>query len=222
MRIAPENDLETAVGHVFVAAPRLLNIAAHTAISFGLWDGANRALSDVTNIDDDIRQCAAGYRGDSASMTVMRLAQLLDRDPVSFQSVYRCLQRSEVVESLIRHRSSETLLAEVMADRLDENIRHSVARFLDTYRAIDWAGLHGRLKDFRNRGLAHLTPDGIKQRITFSELRKLVHSVVILRECLMPFAPDAAPFHEDEIEDWSKRAAAMWNASFRTKYRRCE
>jgi hypothetical protein len=55
-------------------------------------------------------------------MIVMRLALLLDRDPVtvSFQSVYRCLHHPEVVEELIRLMREDPFQSE----RIEEDIRH--------------------------------------------------------------------------------------------------
>jgi hypothetical protein len=83
---------EAAADYVQTEAPRLIKVAGVTAISFGLWDGANRALS-LANQEDvhaDAWQTALGYRGDTISLTVVRLALLLDRDPtvVSFQRIY--------------------------------------------------------------------------------------------------------------------------------------
>jgi hypothetical protein len=52
----PGEGIAEAVEYVILAAPRILNVAAMTAISFGLWDGANRVLSDAKNVDDDIRR----------------------------------------------------------------------------------------------------------------------------------------------------------------------
>jgi hypothetical protein len=144
---------------------------------------------------------------------IRRLALLLDADPrvVSFQSVYKCFQRTEVVNALTRRLCVESLFPA----RTQRNIRHSVSRFLDTYRAIDWDDLHGRLMHFRNRGVAHLDPKEIESRITSDELRSLVHSVTILGECLEPFASNVVPVRQDEIEDWGDRAAAAWHAATR-------
>jgi hypothetical protein len=76
------------------------------------------------------------------SMIVMRLALLLDRDPVtvSFQSVYRCLHHPEVVEELIRLMREDPFQSE----RIEEDIRHYTDEFIRTYQTIDWE-LHGRL-----------------------------------------------------------------------------
>jgi hypothetical protein len=99
--------------------------------------------------------------------------------------------RTEVVDALVRRGCSKSVLTEALSDRVEGNIRESVQRFLTTYRAIDWH--HGRLQHFRNRGLAHLTPEEIEGRVTFAEIRSLVHSVATLGECLVPFYPGGVP-----------------------------
>jgi hypothetical protein len=212
MNTAPVADAENAAVHVLQAAPRLIKVTAATAISFGLWEGAYRVLVPAPTAVQDAHEIATGYCGVCALMTVARLALLLDANPkvISFQSVYRCLQRTKVVNALMRRLCVESLLP----DRTQTNIRHSVSRFLETYRTIDWDDLHGRLKHFRNRGVAHLDPREMESRITSDELRSLVHSVTILGECLEPFAPNVVPVRQDEIEDWGDRAAAAWRNAF--------
>jgi hypothetical protein len=144
-------------------------------------------------------------------MTVIRVALLLDANPkvVSFQSVHRCLQRKKVVNVLMRRLCADS----IFPARTQGNIRYSVSRFLDTYNAIDWKDLHGRLMHFRNRAAAHLDPRGIQRQITGDELRILVNSVTVLGECLAVFAPNDVLVRQDEIEDWGNRAAAVWHAA---------
>jgi hypothetical protein len=139
-------------------------------------------LLDLKNADKNTREIASGYRGDAISMTAVRLALLLDADPkvVSFQNVYRRLERPEVVDALVRRARGKSPWAEALEDRVEENIRASVESFLSIYRAIDWHDLHGRLQHFRNHGLAHLPPQQIKRRVTFAEIRSLVRSVAAL------------------------------------------
>jgi hypothetical protein len=211
MNTTPVPDANNAAVHVLQAAPRLIKVTAATAISFGLWEGAYRVLVPAPAAVQDAHEIANGYCGVCALMTVVRLALLLDASPkvISFQSVYRHLQRTEVVKALVRRLCGESL----MPNRTQANIRHSVSRFLDTYRSIDWNDLHGRLKHFRNRGVAHLDPGEIESRITTDELRSLVHSVTTLGECLEPFASNVVPVRQDEIGDWSDRAAAAWRAA---------
>ena len=82
--------------------------------------------------------------------------------------------------------------------------------------AIDWHDLHGRLQHFRNRGLVHLTPEQIEKRVSYAEIRSLVHSVTVLAECLLPFDPNGVAVRLDEIDDWSNHAKLVWEAAFRT------
>jgi hypothetical protein len=213
MNAVPQAETDKAAIQVLEAAPRLITVTAATAISFGLWEGAHRALLSAPTAAQDLHEIMNGYGGVCALMTVMRLALLLDATPrvISFQNVYKRLQRTEVVNALTRRLCVESL----WPARTQGNIRHSVSHFIETYKAIDWKDLHGRLNHFRNRGVAHLDPKGIQMGITGDELRSLVNSVTILGECLEPFAPNVVPVRQDEIEDWGDRAAAIWQAASR-------
>ena len=147
----------------------------------------------------------------------MRLALLLDRDPtvVSFQHIYRCLKRPDVVDLLVYRACHASELAEALDGRIADEVRASTRRFLETYIAIDWHDLHGRLQHFRNRGLVHLTPEQIEKRVSYAEIKNLVHSVTVLAECLMPFGPNDVPVRLDEIDDWSDHAKLVWDAAFK-------
>ena len=190
-------------------APRLMKVAGATAISFALWDGVNRALLESDN-NTDRREIAAGYRGDCAFTAVSRLFLLLDRNPklVSFQTLYSKLQ-SEAVVTLLLKRLDED---EFSTCRNAELTNDAIRRFLQTYRSIDWQDLHGRLVHFRNRGVAHLTPQKIEKRVTYAELKSLSVAVAIMGECMEPFTKDGVPLQEDEIKEWSNRAFALWRA----------
>jgi hypothetical protein len=209
---------EIAADYVERAAPRLVKVAAVTAISFALYDGANGALLELKNADQNTREIASGYGVNAISMTAVRLTLLLDADPkvVSFQTVYRRLERPDVVDTLVRRARDKSPWAEALEDRVEEDIRASVASFLRIYRAIDWHDLHGRLQHFRNHGLAHLTPQQIQRRVTYAEITSLVRSVAALSECLTSFDPDGVPLRADEIADWSDRAKSVWKAAFGT------
>ena len=108
-----------------------------------------------------------------------RLSLLLDRDPklVSFQTLYTKLQ-SETVVTLLLKRLDDN---EFSISRTAELAKDSVQCFLQTYRSIDWRGLHGRLVHFRNRGVAHLTPQKIEKRVSYAELKTLSLAVAIRR-----------------------------------------
>jgi hypothetical protein len=158
--------LNSNVEFIQTSAPRLMKVAGATAISFALWDGVNRALLE-TDTDTDRREIASGYRGDCAFTAVSRLSLLLDRDPklVSFQTLYAKL-RSETAVTLLLKRLDED---EFSTSRTAELAGDAVQLFLRTYRSIDWQDLHGRLVHFRNRGVAHLTPQKIEKREPLSK-----------------------------------------------------
>jgi len=201
--------LNPDVEYVLKNAPRLMTVAAVTAISFALWDGANRALLESEN-NTDRREIAAGYRGDCAFNLVTRLSLLLDRNSrqVSFQTLYHKLQSETVVASLLKKLDE----GEFSTSRTAELANDAVQRFLQTYRSLDWQDLHGRLIHFRNRGVAHLTPHKIEKRVTYAELKTLSLAVAIMGECMEPFAKDGVPLREDEIKEWSDRAFGIWKA----------
>jgi hypothetical protein len=217
---AMTSEAKAAADYVLTEAPRLIRVAGATAISFALYDGANRALrvANQEDVHDDAWQTALGYRGDTISLTVVRLALLLDRDPtvVSFQHIHNCLKRPDVVDLLVYRACHASPLAEVLDDRISDDIRASTRKFLETYKAIDWHDLHGRLQHFRNRGLVHLTPEQIEKRVSYAAIRSLVQSVTVLAECLMPFDPNHVAVRLDEIDDWSNHAKSVWEAAFRT------
>jgi hypothetical protein len=200
-----EPDLEFILTH----APRLMKVAGATAISFALWDGVNRALLESDN-NTDRREIASGYRGDCAFTAVSRLFLLLDRDPklISFQTLYIKLQ-SEAVVTLLLKRLDED---DFSTSRTAELANDAVQLFLRTYRSIDWQDLHGRLVHFRNRGVAHLTPQKIEKRVTYAELKTLSFAVATMGECMEPFAKNEIPLRADEIKEWSDRAFAIWKA----------
>jgi hypothetical protein len=57
-----------------------------------------------------------------------------------------------VVDLLVHRACHASPLAEALDDQIADDVRASVKRFLETYTAIDWHDLHGRLQHFRNRG----------------------------------------------------------------------
>jgi len=201
--------LKSDVEFILKNAPRLMTVASVTAISFALWHGVNRALLE-NKTNTDRREIAAGYRGDCAFTAVTRLSLLLDgnRNQISFQTLYARLQSDEVVTLLLATLNENSFWTASDAGQVQD----SVQRFLQAYRALDWQDLHGRLVHFRNRGVAHLTPHKIEKRVTYAEIESLTRAVVIMGECMEPFAKDAVPLREDEIKDWSDRAFAVWKA----------
>jgi hypothetical protein len=209
--------LDAAADYVQTEAPRLVKVAGATAISFALFDGVDRALglANQQDVHGDAYQTALGYRGDTVSLTVVRLAMLLDRNPrvVSFQHIYSHLKRPDAVNLLVDRACHASPLAAALDDRIADDVRASTKRFLEAYEAIDWHNLHGRLQHFRNRGLVHLTPEQISERVSYAEIRSLVRSVTVLAECLTVFDPDGVSVRLDEIDEWSNRAKEIWDAA---------
>jgi hypothetical protein len=62
-------------------------------------------------------------------LTVVRLALLLDRDPtvVSFQHIYNCLKRPDVVDLLVYRTCHASELAEALDDRIADDVRTSTS-----------------------------------------------------------------------------------------------
>jgi hypothetical protein len=151
-------------------AERLVKVSAVCVISFGLADGLNEAINARRDERSDWKQAAAGFQGDNLMMAALRTALLLDRDEtkVSFQAVHRRLRDAGVRSVLLKvltERHGEDLFSPSRPDLIDE--------FFETYSEINWP-VYGRLKHFRNFGIAHLTPAKMSQSVTFGELRTLV------------------------------------------------
>jgi hypothetical protein len=209
--------IENAVELVREMAPRLAKVANLTVISCSFLEGAKRVMVKAQEIQEDAREVVDGYYNDVASITVVRLKLLLDsgRDAVSFQSVYKCLQRPEVVDALVARMGDDPLQPE----HIEDDIRHRINEFLRIYRGIDWR-LHGRLTHLRNQGLAHLSRGRARKTIKHDELCSLVRLVKDLGDCLEPFAPHVVSIREDEIADRINRAAEMWCAALSFRERR--
>lgn len=191
-------------------APRLIKVIGTTAISHSLWDGANRALLKHRE-QTYHHQIAVGYCGDCSLIVVSRLALLLDSDTkmVSLQSIYFRLKSDATVRRLIECLKDDSLMPEKTA----EDAEYSIRRFLKVYRSLDWKDLHGRLVHFRNRGVAHLTPEKIGKRVTYRELRSLVIACIKMGECLTAFCKNEVCFREDELKEWSDQAFLVWDTA---------
>jgi hypothetical protein len=199
------------VRYIVDNAPRLIKVIAATAISHALWDGANRALLKYPE-QAYHHPIAVGYTGDCSLIVVSRLVLLLDTaDPktVSLQSIYSRLKSDATVRLLIEHLKDNSLMPETTA----ENAEHSIRRFLKVYRSLDWKDLHGRLVHFRNRGVAHLTPEKIGKRVTHRELRSLVVASIKMGECLAALCKNEVYFREDELKEWSDQAFSVWDTA---------
>jgi len=216
--ISPTNlSADDMARRVRSAAPRMANVTNATVISFSLLEGAWTALNEAdSSLGNDFREIADHYYVECGSMTVVRLVLLLDGDDGvdSFQTVYRCLSRPEVVDALVRQVGEDHWEPSIAEERL----RHSVTEFLRIYGTISWE-LHGRLVHFRNLGIAHLGGQ-LRKRVTHTELRELVHLVRGLAACLEPLTESVvAAARDDEILNRTEKADRMWRATLGRKQR---
>jgi hypothetical protein len=76
-----------------------------------------------------------------------------------------------------------------------------IAAFLEAYSEIDWK-VHGRLKHFRNLGIAHLTVEKMSKSITFDELREFVSIISRLTVIIQELCHTPTSFRESMLEDY--------------------
>jgi hypothetical protein len=202
------------VDFVLAAAPRLAKLSGMVTVSFGLAEGANRALKTAAQNDptprertDDWQQAVLGYQDGALMMAVIRVALLLDSDPrcVSYQTVYHRLKRQEVQDAVIaRVFGTEESIEEI----LGQGPKTLITNFLSHYASIDWS-IHGRLKHFRNLGVAHLSTQPLAQRITFDELKFMAGIVSKLGDELVALCRTEFASIEPMLEDWSDRGFSI-------------
>jgi hypothetical protein len=202
------------VGFILAAAPRLAKLSAMVTVSFGLGEGANRALKHAAQNDqtarergDDWQQAVLGYQDGTLMMAVVRVALLLDSDPkcVSFQTVYHRLKRKEVQDALIERVFGEDESIEELLGRGPQSI---IADFLSHYASIDWS-IHGRLTHFRNLGIAHLSTEPLGKSITFDELKFMANIVSKLGDELVALCRTSFVSIEPMLSDWSDRGFSI-------------
>jgi hypothetical protein len=196
------------------AAPRLAKLAAMVTVSFGLGDGANRALKHVAQNDsapreqdDDCKQAVLGYQDGAIMMAVVRVALLLDSDPqcVSFQTVYHRLKRQEVQDVLIQRVFGED---ESIEELLGTDPKSIIANFLSHYASIDWS-VHGRLTHFRNLGVAHLSTEPLSKSIKYDELKLMANIISNLGDELVALCRTSFAPIEPMLSEWSDRGFSL-------------
>jgi hypothetical protein len=202
------------VDFILAAAPRLAKLSAMVTVSFGLGEGANRALKHAAQgdrtpreRDDDWQQAVLGYQDGTLMMAVVRVALLLDSDPrcVSFQTVYHRLKREEVQDALTKRVfGTEESIEEIFG----RSPKATIASFLSHYASIDWS-IHGRLTHFRNLGIAHLSTEPLGKSITFDELKFMATIVSKLGDELVALCRTSFASIEPMLSDWSDRGFSI-------------
>ena len=152
---------------------KLAEFTRQAAQALGAYEGGNAAVRESNALQLPVETIIMLYATESALMAALRLYALFDSDVnmVSYQRVYRHLQREDVREELLGRSRSNYL-------NPDET-RSLIASFENTYASLDWKA-HGRLMRLRNIGLAHLTETELKDSISFGALRALGHSACLL------------------------------------------
>ncbi|RAI37532.1 hypothetical protein CH338_15755 [Rhodoplanes elegans] len=207
--------VEEAISWLERAFPRLNSLAFRTAVSFGLWAGANQFMKEKMGDDRAEWDIVAGYRSDVVLMAVIRIYALLDSDfsKVSYQGVNRLLKRDEVVEALVKKSIARPDV--LFPERTEAEARSAIVGFRAEYAKIDWK-VHGRLVHFRNLGVAHLTYEEFSTRLTYNELETLVGAIVRIAERLSVFlGPDVPAAKREDVENYAETAADVWRTAKR-------
>jgi hypothetical protein len=199
-------------GFILTNADRLITVASRCVFSFGSGDGLNDLLLTADDPHGDWRQPVAVLHRDALMMAALRVSILLDRDGqmVSFQAIHRLLKDPSVVASLLqmledRHGSD---------DDLPPSRTELIEEFRQAYRKIDWK-VHGRLVHLRNLGIAHLTPEEMKNSVTMSELRTLVKIVGQLTATLQHLCQSQMAFSAHMLEEYRDLARKVIGRSVR-------
>ena len=171
------------------------------------------ALSEPPYDNTEIRDLAHRSRMESALMTVTRLSALFDSDgtAISFQGVNRGLKSSAVRDELARLYSADrsSHLAQVsVSDCLEYQ-----DKFLQNYGSIDWAA-YARLQDFRNREIAHLTPEDTLKRITHGEMAEFAHLAFSLQDATTLLICGQNTDLRQEADEDAEHYKAVWLKAF--------
>jgi hypothetical protein len=192
-----------------VSASSIAGDVAMVMVSFGLAEGASRAVKHAPKDHDnawqqaDWEQAVLGYQDGTLMVAVVRVALLLDSDPncVSYQTVYHRLKRDDVQAALIARVFGDDVSIEEILGRGPQKI---IANYLEHYSRIDWQ-VHNRLKHFRNLGVAHLSQQPLAKSVTFDELKNMAGLVAKLGDELIALCRADFASIEPMLQDWSDR-----------------
>ena len=117
-----------------------------------------------------------------------------NRRVVSFQKVYDRLEKPSVREGLLRA-LEERHGPDVFSPSRTEHIEE----FLQTYNQIN-CDAYGRLKNLRDRGIAHMTPEEMLETVTLDEIRTMVGIVRQLASTLRNLCPSQIVLRADMLD----------------------
>jgi hypothetical protein len=199
MNLAVHPDAEFVLNN----ADRLITVTTRCVISFGPADGLNEfLLAGKSDRHEDWRQAIWCFQRDGLLMAALPAALLLDADErvLSFQTVYHRLEKPDVQATLL-----QMLEGRHGPDDISPSRAELIEEFRGTYREIDWKA-HGRLVHFRNRGIAHPTPEKMLKSITLVELRRLIEIISRLATTLQHLCQVQTAFHPDLLDEYRELA----------------
>lgn len=176
---------------------RLITVTIRCVISFGAADGLNDfLLADKKDQHQDWRETVWCFQRDGLLMAALRAAILLDPHErvLSFAGINRRLGRPEVRAALLQaleDRHGPDDIPPSRAELIDE--------FHETFKEIDQDS-YKRLRQFRNRGIAHLTPEQMLKSVTIGELRALIAIISRLAETLQHLCQVQSAFRSDMLD----------------------
>jgi hypothetical protein len=200
------------VDFILKNADRLITVTFRCVVSFGLSDGlSERLLATPADSRDDCHQAVVGFHRDTLLMAALRLAILLDKNNrvVSFQKAYDRLEKPSVREGLL-----QALEERHGPDVYSPSRTEQIEEFLQTYNQID-CNAHDRLRNLRNRGIAHLTPEEMLKSVTLDEIRTMVGIISQLATTLRNLCQSQIAFRADILDkyrDLAKKAIKQASA----------
>jgi hypothetical protein len=188
---------------ILTNADRLITVTIRCVVSFGAANGLNDfLLADRKDQHEDWREAVWCFQRDGLVMAALRAAILLDPNErvLSFESVYRRLEKPDVQAALL-----QTLEDRHGPDVIPPSRAELVDEFRETFRKID-LDAYRRLRHFRNRGIAHLTPEKMLKSVTLDELRTLVAIISRLATTLQHLCQVQSAFHPEMLHEYRELA----------------
>lgn len=188
---------------ILTNAERLITVTIRCVISFGAADGLNDfLLAKKQDQHEDWREAVWCFQRDGLLMAALRAAILLDPHErvLSFAGVNRRLEKPVVQAALL-----QTLEDRHGSDDIPPSRAELVDEFRETFRTID-LDAYQRLRRFRNRGIAHLTPEKMLESVTLGELRALVAIISSLATTLQHLCQVQSAFRSDMLDEYRELA----------------
>ena len=201
---------------LIVWEPKLQLWTRAAAQSFALYRGANMALSEPPYDTTEARDLAHRSLREAALMTVVRLSALFDTDPttISFQGVNRALKSGDIREDLARIYSADSPTH--LANKAAKECFMFQNQFIQSYSSVNWEA-YARLQHFRNREIAHLTPEETTKYIKYGELDEFAYLAFSLQNSTSLLTAGFNTDLRQEADDDAECYKAVWLKAFGTE-----